>query len=81
MKTLTGTVVTLHPPTAMVEVESRTAHPLYKKFVKRTKRFACDCAGLELKVGQEVTIVECRPISKTKHFRVVLETPTEGKTA
>lgn len=75
MKQFTGEVIsTKTPKTAIVKVTQRWMHPVYKKIVKRTKQFACDTAEMSVKEGDMVTIVETRPISKTKHFKVV---PTE----
>lgn len=72
MKTIIGSVVAQkNQNTVTVAVTSKWAHPLYKKLVKRTKRYACDTAGSSYAMGDVVTIQECRPISKTKHFKVV----------
>lgn len=60
--------------TVIVEVAHETRHPLYKKIVKRTKRFAAHVDGLTLAEGEYVTIAETKPISKTKHFLVVGKT-------
>lgn len=57
--------------TIIVEVERRVRHPLYKKSVKRTKHIAVDSAGKHVAVGDVVHILETRPISKTKHFKLV----------
>lgn len=72
-KTLTGTVVSLkNAQTASVLVERQWQHPLYKKFVKRSKKFACHVADdVMLAEGDKVTIAEATPISKTKRFKVV----------
>lgn len=71
MKTLQGTITSLATAnTARVKVERSWQHPLYKKFVKRSKNFAAHVEGLELAVGDQVVITECRPISRTKHFKV-----------
>lgn len=57
--------------TVVVAVESTSRHPLYKKTIKRTTKFhAHDEAG-EAKVGDLVRIMETRPLSKTKRWRVV----------
>ena len=76
MKSLTGKVVSLkNQQTAVVEVENHFQHPLYKKYLTRTKKYACQVeAGMKLSLGQEVEIVSCRPLSKTKHFKVNPET-------
>lgn len=72
MKTLQGTVTSLKTAnTARVKVERSWQHPLYKKFVKRSKNYAAHYEGIELHEGDKVTMDECRPISRTKHFKVV----------
>lgn len=72
MKTLQGTITSLkNQATATVEVTSRWQHPLYKKFVKRTKKYACHYVDIKLELGDVVSIQECRPVSKTKRFKVV----------
>ena len=56
--------------TIVVEVTRRVAHPLYRRIVSRKKKFhAHDQDGLA-KVGDRVRIVECRPLSKTKRWRL-----------
>ncbi len=72
MKTIQGIVTSLKTAkTATVVVNSRWQHPLYKKFVSRSKRYACHYEDMTLVEGDTVQIQECRPISKTKHFKVV----------
>ena len=56
--------------TIIVEVERRTAHPLYKKVVKTSKKYTADDQKNEAKVGDKVKIVETRPLSKTKRWRL-----------
>lgn len=71
-KVLAGKVVSVKmQDTVIVEVVRRTPHPLYKKLVKKSKKFKVDRNGQEVLVGQDVKIVETRPISKDKHFKVV----------
>lgn len=71
MKTLQGTITSLKTQkTATVTVTRRWQHPLYKKFVKSSKKYACHYDTLQLELGQEVIIAESRPISKTKRFVV-----------
>lgn len=71
MKTLQGIVKSLkNQKTAHVLVELRWQHPIYKKYVKRSKSYACHIEGIDLKVGDNVVITETRPISKTKRFKV-----------
>jgi len=72
MKTILGTIISLKTDrTAIVLVERQWQHPLYKKTVKRTKKFACHYENLELKEGQKVEIIDCKPVSKTKRFKVI----------
>jgi small subunit ribosomal protein S17 len=71
-KTMQGTIVSLATPnTAKVEVERQWQHPVYLKRVKRSKSYACHYEKIELALGDVVTIEECRPISKTKKFRII----------
>lgn len=72
VRSLTGKVVsTAMTKTVIVEVVHSVRHPIYKKAVKRTKRFAAHYEGAQpLHIGDTVTIVETRAISKTKHFKV-----------
>ncbi len=58
--------------TVTVLVERRVMHPLYKKFIRRSKKYAAhDEAGVA-KEGDVVTIEECRPISKRKTWLLVV---------
>ena len=68
-KTLQGVVVsTANTDTAKVAVSRYVKHVKYKKFMKKVKNFLVHDAGNTAKVGDKVTIEECKPISKTKHF-------------
>ena len=70
-KTITGTVVsTKMKDTIVVRVTRFVAHPKYRKYMKYTSRFKAHDAGNTKKEGDKVTIVECRPISKDKRFRI-----------
>lgn len=71
-KVYTGTVVSdKMDKTITVVVDIYKKHPLYGKRVKQSKKFhAHDEAGIA-KVGDKVTIVETRPLSKTKTFRLL----------
>jgi small subunit ribosomal protein S17 len=72
MKTLLGTVVSVKTPqTAQVDVIRQWQHPVYLKSVTRTKRYACHVSDIVVAEGDEVVIEPTRPMSKTKHFRVV----------
>lgn len=59
--------------TITVAVTSRRPHPLYKKIVKKTSRFLVDNQETEIKVGDTVKILEVKPISKRKHFKLFRE--------
>ncbi len=56
--------------TVLVRVEQRVMHPLYKKYVKKHKKYAAHDANNAYKVGDYVRIIESRPISKTKKWVV-----------
>jgi small subunit ribosomal protein S17 len=57
--------------TVVVEVTSTTRHPLYSKIVRRQKKFYAHDASGECRVGDQVRIVESRPMSKLKRWRVM----------
>jgi small subunit ribosomal protein S17 len=57
--------------TVVVKVERRVRHPLFKKFVRQSKKFHAHDENDEFHVGDRVRIEECRPISKLKSWRVV----------
>lgn len=56
--------------TVVVLVERYEKHPKYGKFIKSSKKFKAHDAGNTAKVGDKVTIVETKPISKDKHFKL-----------
>ena len=58
----------------VVNVERRTQHPLYKKFIRRSKKYVAHDENNACKEGDVVQIQECRPISKRKNWEV-LATP------
>jgi len=71
-KVLAGTVVSNKmKDTIVVSVESYEKHPKYEKFVTKRKKFKAHDAGNTKQVGEKVEIVESRPISKDKHFKLV----------
>ncbi len=71
-KTLSGIVVSdKMKDTAVVKVVRFVKHPKYGKFQKLAKKFKADDKGNTVKIGDKVSIEECRPISKDKHFRIV----------
>jgi len=57
--------------TITVLVERRVKHALYGKFITRSTKLHAHDASNECKEGDEVSIAECRPISKTKTWRLV----------
>jgi small subunit ribosomal protein S17 len=56
--------------TVSILVERRVMHPRYHKVVKRFKKYLVHDERNELKVGDEIVAIECRPLSKTKSFRL-----------
>ena len=71
-KTRTGLVVSdKMEKTVVVAIERRVPHPVYGKMVTRTKRLKAHDAENSAKVGDTVRIVETRPLSKDKRWRVV----------
>ncbi|WP_104697929.1 MULTISPECIES: 30S ribosomal protein S17 [unclassified Helicobacter] len=51
-------------------VERKVVHPKYRKIVKRFKKYTIHDENNSAKVGDVVTAIECRPISKTKAFKL-----------
>ena len=56
--------------TVVVRVSRRVSHPLYGKVVQRSTKFAAHDEANDARVGAPVRLVEARPISKTKRWRV-----------
>jgi len=54
--------------TATVQVERRIKHPIYGKFMRRSKKYHVHDVNNELNIGDTVQIRECRPLSKTKSW-------------
>ena len=76
---LQGTVVSdKGEKSIVVRVERRVMHPIYKKFIKRSKKFAAHDEQNKCKVGDTVRIQECAPISKRKNWIVVEDTGSEA---
>ena len=69
--------------TVVVNVERRVMHPLYKKVVRRSKKYAAHDAENRCKIGDTVRIQECRPISRRKTWTVVgaIDSGTSGAEA
>ncbi len=57
--------------TVVVTVESLVRHPLYGRTMRRTKRYKAHDEENQCRTGDKVRIVETRPLSKEKHWRVV----------
>jgi small subunit ribosomal protein S17 len=57
--------------TVVVRVETRVAHPLYGRIIKVSKKFKAHDENNESRVGDKVRIMETRPLSKEKRWRVV----------
>jgi small subunit ribosomal protein S17 len=57
--------------TVTVEIERKVKHPIYGKFVKKTTKFHAHDEKNECGIGDIVKIMEARPLSKTKHWRLV----------
>ncbi len=71
-KTRVGVVVSdKMDKTIVVSIEDHVKHPVYGKIVKRTKRVHAHDANNECGVGDTVLIMETRPLSKTKRWRLV----------
>jgi len=56
--------------TIVVAVETKTLHPLYKKYITRTKKVKAHDETNDAKIGDRVRVVECRPISKEKCWKL-----------
>ncbi len=66
-----GVVVTkAGDKTFSILVERKMMHPRYRKFVKRHKKYLIHDEANSLAIGDLVTAIECRPLSKTKSFRL-----------
>ncbi|MDR1788294.1 MAG: 30S ribosomal protein S17 [Treponema sp.] len=56
--------------TIVVQVETTALHPLYKKYVTKTKKLKAHDETNDAKIGDKVRVVECRPLSKEKCWRL-----------
>ena len=71
-KTMVGKVVSdKMDKTVVVSIKDNVKHPLYKKIIKRTVKFKAHDEKNECGIGDRVMIMETRPISKDKNWRVV----------
>lgn len=66
--------------TVSVLVERRTMHPIYKKYVKKSKKYAAHDESNVFRAGDVVRIQECSPISKSKRWTVISDAP-QGREA
>lgn len=57
--------------TVVVKVNRYTKHPKYQKFYMKSARYKAHDEGNKCKIGDKVSIEECAPISKDKHFKVI----------
>jgi len=71
-KILSGKVVsTKMKNTVVVSVERFVKHQKYDKYIQITNRYKAHDEGNSKKIGDRVDIIECRPMSKDKHFRIL----------
>ncbi len=71
-KTRTGIVVSdKMEKTIVVAIEDNVRHPLYKKIGKRTMKLKAHDENNECRIGDRVEVMETRPLSKDKHWRLV----------
>ena len=72
VRTLTGHVVSdKMDKSAVVMVERKVRHPLYGKYVRRSTKLHIHDANNECRLGDTVTIQQCRPLSKTKSWKLL----------
>ena len=72
LRTLTGRVVSNKMnKTIAVEIERLVKHPRYGKYIRRTTKLLAHDEANESREGDTVTIAECRPLSRSKSWRVV----------
>ena len=72
---LSGTISkSANKKTVVVEVERTFKHPIYKKYIKRSKKYHAHDETDALRVGDKVMIEETRPISKLKTWKVIANT-------
>jgi len=71
-KTLVGTVVSNKmEKTIVVRIERRKLHPLYKKYITRSKKIKAHDKGNLCRIGDLVKVLESRPLSKEKRWRLL----------
>ena len=78
-RVLQGKVISDAPDkTIVVLVERRIMHPLYKKIIRKSKKYHAHDEDNAFKTGDIVRIRECRPISKKKIWKVVFDAPASS---
>ena len=71
VRSMTGVVTSNKmDKTVVVQIERRTKHPIYKRYVVKHSRFKAHDERNECQIGDTVIIKESRPLSKDKHWRV-----------
>ncbi len=65
--------------TVTVLVERRVMHPVYRKFIRSSKKYHAHDEENRCREGDRVRIEECRPLSKTKSWRVLYDTAAEAQ--
>ena len=79
-RVLQGVVTSdVNEKTVTVLVERRVMHPVYKKFIVRSKKYLAHDESNNVKTGEMVRIRECRPLSKRKRWEVVSDTAAGAK--
>jgi small subunit ribosomal protein S17 len=79
-RVLQGVVTSdVNEKTVTVLVERRFMHPVYKKFIVRSKKYLAHDESNQVKTGEMVRIRECRPLSKRKRWEVVTDVAAGAK--
>ncbi len=72
LRVLAGTVVSDRmDKTIVVLISSQKRHPMYEKYIRRSKRVKAHDGGNECRVGDRVRVVESRPLSRDKRWRLL----------
>lgn len=75
-----GVVVSdVNDKTVIVRVENRIKHPVYKKYIMSTAKYAAHDPENKFKKGEVIKIIEGRPVSKSKCWHVVYQSDLESK--
>ena len=78
MKIIEGSVRKVSSPnTGVVEITKKVPHRMYGKLIKKTSTYKVDITGSVVKIGDKVRIVEVRPISKDKTFKLLVSEKKE----